>query len=376
MQSAIKIPGKKYYFLYSFLLLVMAVYCYKRPSYNWDMLAYMALAAGADNKGSFKDVHAKVYAEAQKYVPAESYDMLVQSNHPLRSRLYTDADYFREKLPFFVVKPLYIGVVYIFFKAGFNLVAATVLPSMFAFFIMGLLLFHWMGRYFNEVWAMACSVAFMYSAPFVTTAKLSTPDCFAALFLFTAVYFIVERKQIQPAYIFLLLSVCARIDNVLPSVIFLSWLYWRKALSIKHYWMMMSGIAICYWGIAWLAHGYGWSMYFYDSFSSNYDWYEKGAGNFLAGYLASLKSAVLVGLQFSHVVIFLFMAVLALVIKNNTAHDTEIKQLMICLLLIFLIRLLLNPLVADRFYIAYYLLIAVLLVKKMANSVNGTKQPV
>src|ERR1700722_1366719 len=160
--------------LYFFVLLVAAFYSFKKPEYNWDMLPYMALVLKADN-ADIKTVHDLIYQKAKQNLPSLTYQNLAGAND-YRKKMSEDALAFNNQLPFYVVKPLYVWVVYMFYKSGFSLTASTILPSIFAFLLCGILLYYWLKKYIGEVYASGMSLFVMLSPPILSTARLSTPD--------------------------------------------------------------------------------------------------------------------------------------------------------------------------------------------------------
>src|SRR5476651_346587 len=127
--------------LYCFCLLTIAVFAYRRPHYNWDMLAYMALTIQQDHK-SVDQIHQLTYQAAKENIPAIDYEHLVGGEY--RKNISENPAAFFNTLPFYAVKPLYIEMVSLFHKAGFSLPMATVLPSIVCYFLIGVLLFYWL----------------------------------------------------------------------------------------------------------------------------------------------------------------------------------------------------------------------------------------
>src|SRR5712692_9014805 len=61
-----------------------------RPAYNWDMLAYVALARD-DGSADFAQVHRDLYADLARVVPSDQYDVLTgnsQLTEAVKDRAY------------------------------------------------------------------------------------------------------------------------------------------------------------------------------------------------------------------------------------------------------------------------------------------------
>ncbi len=360
-------PSKKQYLLFFLLLLAMAVYCYKRPAYNWDMLAYMTLTANIDHP-NFEEVHTMVYDAARQHADSESYRLLVLPSNAQRHQMHTDYKALQQAMPFYIVKPLYIGCCYLFYKLGVNLVTAVFLPSILAFLGIGLLLFHWLSKYADAPKAIILALLFMYTSPFISSAKLATPDCLSALLLFCGMY-LLQGGNHWKAFILFALSVTARMDNIIAAAILLLVPAIVKELKLKAYTMMLVVLAVIYVAVSYLASRYGWSLSYVGDFTGR--WYHSRAEytGSAKGYIVLLKSAILTGLQFSYAMIFFLLAFISLAIGRPKSVMNNADHLyIIATILIIIVRLLLFPSVEDRFNLAYYLIIYILFIKQLSGN--------
>src|SRR6476619_5673125 len=121
------------YLTFLFFLLPVAFFTYKHPAYNFDMLGYMALVIGI-NTHDLKEVPATTYEKAMQCIPADEYRRLTESP-PFRKRMANDPLQFERILPIYSVKPLYIGMCWLFYQWGFSLVASTVIPSIISYLL-------------------------------------------------------------------------------------------------------------------------------------------------------------------------------------------------------------------------------------------------
>src|SRR5215510_5293306 len=103
------------YFVFFLSILPVAIYSYKRPAYNWDMLAYMALVVKVNVK-DVNNVHTITYSKAMRVLPPDAYDKLINGT-AARKDWASNVDHFNDELAFYVVKPLYIWSSYAFYKA-------------------------------------------------------------------------------------------------------------------------------------------------------------------------------------------------------------------------------------------------------------------
>src|SRR6185295_893009 len=114
------------YFCFLGCILPIAIFSYERPSYNWDMLAYMALVVQME-KNDITEVHKITYDNARQSIPANEYSKLI-SGELRKSRMENPLEFHRI-LPLYAVKPFYIWMSYGFYKAGVSLPLSTVIPS-------------------------------------------------------------------------------------------------------------------------------------------------------------------------------------------------------------------------------------------------------
>src|SRR5829696_7723350 len=101
-----------------------AIYIYKHPAYNFDMLGYMALVLRMDNGYSIEQVHKLTYSTALLDIPQEEYRKLTETPS-YRKKFETDPFEFKKILPNYIVKPLYTRLCWLFYKSGFPLPIAT-----------------------------------------------------------------------------------------------------------------------------------------------------------------------------------------------------------------------------------------------------------
>src|SRR6187549_2702655 len=116
------------YLVFLSCLLPAAIYFYKKPAYNFDMLGYMALVVKIDKPNTIARIHEITYSSARQNIPPEEYKKLTE-NPPYRKTFESDPSEFSKVLPNYVVKPLYIWLCWLFYKSGSSLPMATAMPS-------------------------------------------------------------------------------------------------------------------------------------------------------------------------------------------------------------------------------------------------------
>ena len=99
------------YLVYFICLLPGAIFAFRHPYYNWDMLPYMALALKMDHIDS-NALHKLTFSVAKADIPAVEYGYLTGGEY--REKMAESPADFYSQLPFYVVKPFYIWMVYLF----------------------------------------------------------------------------------------------------------------------------------------------------------------------------------------------------------------------------------------------------------------------
>jgi len=355
---------------YLFCIGVAAFYCFKRPLYNWDLLPYSALILKMDGYDA-KKAFTYTYEAAKENIPPGKYYLLVDSTNAYRYKLSNNDEAFNEQLPFYVVKPLYTSLAYLAYKAGFSLPRATLVPSFISYLLIGLLLFHWLSVYLRFSISFFVSLLMMISTPLIEVAKLSTPDCLSALLLLGSFYFIIEKPSLSLALVCMCLSVFARMDNIISCFLVATAIYvsknWYRQLAFRIFLLIIILFIFCYIMVGLIAWQYGWSVVFYNDFARHLHPVYGSKKHFAIGdYFRLMYEHIMSAINRSYVAIFMALHALNFG-KSFLQKKPSFDKLFVFLIpVILFIRFILYPDISDRFYIAYYLLIVVLLVKKFS----------
>lgn len=350
------------------LLLPAAIYIYKNPAYNFDMLGYMALVIKMDQPGSIREIHNSTYSIARHQLPAEQYKKLTETPS-YRKKFEAEPSEFEKILPNYIVKPLYIGTCWLFYKTGVSLPMATVLPSIICYVFLGLLLFHWLSKYLGAPLALIGTSLLMYSTFVTAIARLSTPDLLSAVFLMLGFYFMLERKNVLWMFIFFLLSILARADNIITCFFIISFLNFSKkwkVISRKQFLIMAACFIVCYIFIILPVRQFGWSLFYYSQYVKHID-YSRDFDQpiTLPSHLSLAYSKLVTAFVSTSFTFFAFLGLLVLANKKISLKGFSFDQSFLLLLgLIGLSKFLLLPDLSDRFYIGFYLTILVLLVRR------------
>ena len=358
------------YLVYFLCLLPVAIFAFKRPYYNWDMLPYMALVLKMDHADS-NVVHKMTFSIAKADVPTVEYGYLTGGEY--RKKMAESPADFYSQLPFYVVKPFYTWMVYLCYKTGFSLPMSTVLPSILSYLLIGLLLFTWLKKYLSTSFAFLAGLLIMYSVFMVSMARISTPDSLSSLLLFAAMYLIIEKGSLTGMFLLMWLSILTRIDNLITCLFILSFLAfagkWQKRIPVKLYILMVFIFISSYITIAYTTRMNGWHFLYYPTFVRYYDLAHHFNTDFsLPHYLQLFYSKAATAMAYTHFTIFAFFVLLILIkplpIRLRLLSFEQLFSLL--LILIIIIRFILFPDLDDRFYTSFYLVIIILFVKRYA----------
>jgi len=292
------------FFIYMVIMLLVSIYSFKKPEYNWDILPYMAVILLYDGNSNIEKIHKDVYTIAKQDAPETVFSKLDGSASAYRKSIFTDPAEFNLQLPFYVVKPLYTGVGYLFYKCGLSLPKATIIPSVISFFLISLLVFLWIREYYSQVFTFAFSTLLMLSPFMLEAVKLSTPDLVSAFLILGGLYSYIEKNNFNLTALFLLLSVFARLDNIIPVAFITIAIFFienrKENLMPWKYILFTILVLASYFLVSWQAHSQGWSILYYPDFATHLNPYYYIHRPFsLTGYIRLFKSQINTGILLS-----------------------------------------------------------------------------
>lgn len=321
---------------------------------NWDLVAYAGVVIGYDGL-PVHEVHRIAFETVQQQLPAEVVQSILHET-PYREQCFTDANFYEAQLGFYRVKPLFTGLIYIFYKAGLPLWTAMRMPGVLGFAGMSIALMLWLNKILKPVWSHV--VAALLLAGYATQlARLVTPDAlcsFLTISFFYSLYF--HPNQKSWAWILLALLVFCRIDNL---VLALPLAVWHSGggnllkLPRKQYVRIAAGVAV----IILLA------LFIPLLFGNKLTWYfDYSITNSLMEYVKSAGRSVR---QLSDSWMPLLAALL--VVSWPLTHS-KWQWILGTILAAIAIRWVLFPTFQERFFVGYELVICCYLIYRIAQS--------
>ena len=251
-----------YFGIFSLAMLAYALY---NPSYNWDMVAYVGSVKSFETSDKIA-IHNYAYTELEQYVDSDTFNELT-NNSTYRQILYSDPESFQQVLPWYQIRPIYTGLMYIMSRAGINIYLASHLISAVAI-VAGIWIFYLTFRHY-------IAGTFWFSVPFfivlngtVEDARLSTPDGLAFLWISLLTYLFVRRSNLL--YWLLPIAIIIRTGLIFLVALFLIYLVcYDKTHRVKSLIVLVTSL-ITYLVINKLAGNYGWATVFYLVFISDF----------------------------------------------------------------------------------------------------------
>lgn len=312
------------------------------------MIPYIACTLEWEGEAN---VHEATYRILQAELPEKNFTALTTGEY--RERCYRDAAFFQGELPFYRVKPLYISTIRLGRILGLPYTVAVRFSALLAYIGIALLLWFWLGALLLPVQRFLLSLLAAGIFPVSELARLASPDGLAVLFLLLAFWLIERKRQHLPLlWLFLLLSIAARVDYALYGLVIVTLLRFLPTFR-REEWLSTGTylgftisvlLALLLIGPA-VGNDIGWWFAFKHA----------GSGS---GYLHLIKES-LSFFNLTWMMILLFFSIIAYPLIRKFGMAEREKGMVILVLATILFRLLLFPSIQERFFVAQYLLLIV-----------------
>jgi hypothetical protein len=319
-----------YTMLVAGLLLVAAFVLARRPYYNWDMFPYMAIIMA--NPGEpFVQTHQRVFEEARSQMPKDDFEAITARQPELRE----DPAAFHDILRYHTIKPGYTAVAKLLYTLGIHPLAATWLPSVGSYFLLGILLYSWSRKHAPAPAAALFTFVIALAPPLIDLARYSSPDMLCTLISAAGLALILSDKASWGIGL-LTTAILVRPDAVLLLIPVVVVHAVRKTLP-----PWQAG--------AWLAAGVALTIYLFGDSGvvGEFTFMDYSAGD----RLALIRQGLLI-LAASYTLPMVIVAVVILLVRRSS---DLISLLVWAALLSIFVRYLLHPFIEDRFHLPAYL---------------------
>lgn len=341
--------------------LCLTWYATQRPSYNWDMIGYVASAVSFETSDP-SEIQSRVYGLLKESVSPEGYEELTE-RYRRRTRS-TDPESLRQYLPFYQIRVLYNAVIYALFKFGVNPFFAThfisALAASLAVLFLAFLVRGPTDHLYHLFLPLICVAYGLHEL-----ARHSTPDALSLLLVIVCYWLLLRRSPVICLTVPLL--VLARTDLAILAVLFLIYLYASKAVDRRLVHLSAGGAAAAYVMVSWIVGQYGWETVFYHTLVRTLAYPETEAVDVNLGlYISVFRQGVVGAIAEKMFMTFAMISSFCLVFiwrgrKVFPRPDRslcDIGFIVISSGAYILVHFLLFPVMWHRFFAAQYLLVA------------------
>lgn len=339
--------------MFAVFLIIATLTLSALPGYNGDLPYYVASVI--EKETGEKDPFAATIAALKQELPASEF---LEHSARLGQTEPGILDFYR-------IKPIYIQLVYWLHQLGFSYILATLLPSLFAYFSIGILTFAWASKILEAKPALVLSVLLMLTNAAIVLSRLSTPDGISNLIFLICLFNIYFGKNKYLTCALLLLNIGIRMDNMVSVLVMLTGMkYWsasgKNKLTYVEY-FCLSALAI---GISLLMNRY---------LVSDAYWLRK------ATYFGSIQQYALQAMLYFRIfsdtyfmALLVFMAIIHFYWPFSLKERTG-KMILLIAGIVFA-RFLLFPSIEARFMTAYYFAITLAIAEHVRQSFLKTSQ--
>lgn len=352
------LKNKVYVYFYYFLFIIgIIIVGLSIPIINWDIIGYVGSAYHLEYS-SITEIHKNVYNGLRDFISAEKYFALTEGGEYIKN-LANNPYFFMQNLPFYEIRPIYVGLIYILNKLGLNIFASTYYISIFFTVASIMLLFKTFLRKIN-IELLYIIPLFLMSYGVLELGRLSTPDSLAFFGISIFIYLHINSKE---NWIFFLLPILIliRTDLIIFNVIYLIYhLLNHKKSYIKILACFVTSIII-YFFINSFIGNYGWSTVFKHTFIAKISNPADVQSvvllkDYISVLLKGIVSAMDDGIFLNYLTVFLINVLLLMRLNPNFLKIEIIKSFIIVSFIYILAHFLLFPVTWQRFFVGFYLM--------------------
>lgn len=326
-----------------------------RREWNFDVIPYGAVAlrwAGHD-AGS---AHRLVYEQVAAAAPEKDAQALVASS-AYRKELAADASKLESQLRMYSNKPLFCALLSVLARLGVNVIEAAFWLSALAFALLGSFVVMALGG-----GVRALGVLLLLTPPFLEAGLIASPDSLAALGLFAGGWALLEDRHAGWIAAGFLLAVTARPDAAMLAV---ALLLWRRHLALAAVVGALTALTQA------LVSPPSWEALFVHTFvrrlTSEADF--AGAHVEAAAWLEALRK----GLRAEYVLHPSLWPAFAVGSVVLAWKRVDARTALLVLWLVFVARVLVFPLVTDRFFLGTWALMLFLALRTQQPAVADSR---
>ncbi|WP_425642649.1 hypothetical protein ACPUEK_05965 [Marinomonas gallaica] len=255
---------------YGTIITLYVVYLSQYPFYNWDIIPYVGSVLSIDINDK-NTLQTTTYQILSNNIPASFFDQLVTGSY--HEAVYQSSDVFIEQLNFYLIKPFYIGLIYLISFLGLPITGAIAWISLIATLFSGCLVLYWLTRHTNSHLSFILTFLIGFQSRLFDLGRIATPDALSVSVMLLALFLLFERKKLKTACSLITFAVLIRSNNVIFATLFLSYITvfsfkMGRFSDTKFSVGLLILTVLLYFTTTYLQHGYSWWTLFYHSFVS------------------------------------------------------------------------------------------------------------
>ena len=311
------------------------------PSYNWDIVAYVA-AAYHQSGLSGRELSSATYSELEREVDGDTFKELTAGDYV--DVVFKDPGSLEQQLPFYTIKVAYIQLMRIFRTLGVSYTSSTyVISAVFAsasVLMLALFLFHFG---VPILWLPVAATVAGYG----TIASYSTPDAIACFFALLFIYLFIKGSR--ASYLISALLPLVRTDLAILSILTMGFDFYRKR-SIYPILSAAAALAL-YVIINRIAGSYGWLALFNFTFIKITPYpAEMHISDNLGAYLQAYVTGYRAFISSRHFMIYILVLFIFIFRQGHKRPTPEINAIILICILYAGAHFALFPVYEDRFF--------------------------
>ncbi|WP_437995324.1 hypothetical protein WMF26_28930 [Sorangium sp. So ce185] len=332
------------------------------------MLGYSGVALSYESSDPVV-IHGGAYGALRDAAPAAVVHELTSSS-PYRAEVAQDPRAFVEQLSFYRMRMVSSSLLYLLYKCGVNVARAASAVSALSYVLLALVGLSWMMRHLDPICAVLVSSFIFLSSSFTHVASLPTPDGLAALIVVAAGYAFLEAGNRRLSFVLLTVAVLVRHETAILGLMFSAWLLlFRRAERLRArlacFAASSSAILGAYVLVTRLNGAYGWRTLFYHTFIDPLVHPASALVSVgLDDYFRAVATGLVPSVLTSSVIPYMLLPAIAFVLHVRSGGGLALDEPWVmfpCVLLLnVMVRTLLFPALFERFFLAHYLIFAVL----------------
>ena len=311
------------------------------PSYNWDIVAYVAAAYHQDGLSGRK-LSSATYNELKREADANTFKELTAGDYV--DVVFKDPHSLEQQLPFYTIKVAYIQLMRFLKALGMSYTHSTYIISA-SFTAASVLMIALFLLHFGVpiLWLPVAATVAGYG----TIASYSTPDAIACFFALLLIYFFIKGSK--ASYVISALLPLVRTDLAILSLLTMGFDFYRRR-SIYPILGAAAALAV-YVIINRLAGNYGWLALFNFTFIKITPYPKEmqisdNIGAYLQAYAAGVRNFI----SSRHIMIYVLVLFIFVFRQGHKKPTSEIDAIMVICLLYASAHFALFPVYEDRFF--------------------------